>query len=60
MPGRVDAYFDLVQLAVERGRREADEVLVPQLVGDLRESGGEVGALRQREVSAAGLRRPCP
>ena len=49
------AYRQLVDLAVELGRREADHVLAVQLLRDPREGRREVGGLLQLEVAAAGL-----
>jgi len=44
-----------VQLAVEIFRRETDDVLAVELLGDAREGGGEIGGLVELKVAAAAL-----
>src|SRR5688572_29652332 len=47
-------HLERVHLAVERGRREAERVLVMQLVRHARKGGGEIVGRRELEISAAG------
>src|SRR5258708_40198994 len=47
---------EVVHFAVELLRREAERVLMMELVGDLPEGGREVSRRRQLEVAAAGRR----
>src|SRR5689334_6476579 len=56
-PRLVDLEFELVDFAVEGRGRKADQVLAAQLLRDARERRGQVGGLRQLEVTAAGLIR---
>ena len=62
-PRAVHLHLERVHLPVERRRREAERVLVMQLVGDTGEGGREIVRRRELEVPAAGGRRdrrqPC-
>src|SRR4051812_17934768 len=58
-PRPLDAYVELVHLAVEDFRREAEDVLAVQFLGDPCERGPELVLLLEQEEAAAGfLRQP--
>src|SRR3954471_1803056 len=50
------AHLQRVHLAIERARREAEHVLMVQLVGDALEGGRQVVGRSQLEIAAAGCR----
>src|SRR6185436_6051852 len=53
--GVLQPHLELVHLAVELLRREAERVLMVQLVDDAREGGLQIARVGQLEVAAAGL-----
>ena len=55
MPGRLHAHLELVLLAVEHRRREAERVQAVQLLRDARERRRQLVGLLQLEVAAAGF-----
>ena len=55
MPGCLHPHFELVLLAVEQRRREAERVEAVQLLGHARERRRQLVGLLQLEIAAAGF-----